>query len=49
MLVGGIFGGLLGTVQAIKYKQFIIIPITIIVSGVCFGGLISIGSIVRTE
>jgi hypothetical protein len=48
-VVGGIFGGLMGTYYAIMYRSIMYIPMAAIGSGSSFGFFMGIGMIMRTE
>ena len=48
-VVGGIFGGLMGTYYAIMSRSFLYIPTAAIASGCSFGFFMGIGMVMRTE
>ena len=48
-MIGSCFGLITGSLEALKHKSFIIIPVHMLISGGTFAGIMSIGSIVRSE
>jgi len=42
-MVGGIFGGLIGTYQAVQMRSFLPIPVSIIATGASFGFFMGLG------
>lgn len=48
-VVGGIFGGLMGTYYAVMSRSIIYIPTAAIASGCSFGFFMGIGMVMRTE
>ena len=48
-IVGGIFGGLMGTYYAVVSRSIIYIPTAAIASGCSFGFFMGIGMVMRTE
>lgn len=48
-IVGGLFGGLMGTYYAITYRAFSYIPMGALGSGMSFGFFMGIGMIIRSE
>ena len=46
-MVGGAFGGILGTWQAIQMRSMMMIPISMIGSGVSFGFFMGLGMTFR--
>lgn len=48
-IVGGIFGGLMGTYYAISYRSIMFIPSAAIGSGCSFGFFMGLGMVLRTE
>ena len=48
-LVGGAFGGVMGTYQAIQMRSFLVIPMAMIGSGVSFGFFMGLGMTIRTQ
>ena len=47
-LVGGAFGGVMGTYQAIQMRSFMVIPIAMVGSGVSFGFFMGLGMTLRS-
>jgi ABC-type lipoprotein release transport system permease subunit len=47
-LVGCLAGALIGLVTAIQIKRFIVIPLSMISSGIFFGGVSAFGSIIHS-
>ena len=47
-VVGGAFGGLLGIYQAIQMRSFMVIPMSMIGSGVSFGFFMGLGMTFRS-
>jgi len=48
-LVGGAFGGVLGTYQAIQMRSFMVIPLAAVGSGFSFGCCMGLGMMIRTS
>ena len=48
-LVGGGFGGVMGTYQAIQMRSIVVIPMAMIGSGVSFGFFMGLGMCLRSE
>jgi len=48
-LVGGIFGALAGTVYAVRSRQLLVLPATILMCGGSFGFFLGCGMIIRCE
>ncbi len=48
-LVGGCFGGVLGTYQAIQMRSFMVIPLAAVGSGFSFGCCMGLGMMIRTS
>jgi hypothetical protein len=48
-IVGGIFGGLMGTYYAVVSRSVLYIPTAAIASGCSFGYFMGIGMVMRTE
>ena len=48
-IVGGLFGGLMGTYYAFSYRAFSYIPMGALGSGLSFGFFMGIGMIIRSE
>ena len=48
-LVGGAFGGVMGTYQAIQFRSFAVIPMAMIGSGVSFGFFMGLGMTIRSQ
>lgn len=46
-LVGAGFGGVMGTYQAVQMRSFMVIPISMIASGVSFGFFMGLGMTIR--
>ena len=45
--VGGIFGGLMGLIQAVRMRSFMVIPISMIATGTSFGFFMGLGMTIR--
>ena len=48
-LVGAGFGGVLGAYQAVQMRSFLVMPISMIVSGGSFGFFMGLGMTIRTQ
>jgi hypothetical protein len=48
-IVGGIFGGLMGTYYAVVSRSILYIPTAALASGCSFGFFMGIGMVMRTE
>ena len=48
-LVGAIFGLCIGSWEAVKHKNLLVIPLCMVTSGVSFAGIMSVSSVVRTQ
>jgi len=46
-MVGAGFGGVVGTMYAVKYKTFSIIPVTMLGSGISMGFFMGMGMTIR--
>ena len=47
-LVGGAFGGVIGTYQAIQMRSFAVIPMAMVGTGVSFGFFMALGLTIRS-
>lgn len=45
--VGGIFGGLVGAVQAVRMRSFMVIPFSMVATGTSFGFFMGLGMTLR--
>jgi hypothetical protein len=48
-MVGGLFGFAVGLYSAVQSRRFIVIPISVLVSGCSFGFILGCGSLIRTH
>ena len=46
-MVGGTFGALAGIFSAVQYRSFLLVPASVIITGLSFGFFMGCGSIIR--
>lgn len=49
VMMGSAFGFIWGGFYAIRYKQFLMLPMSMASSALFFGGIVSFGSLIRSE